>query len=197
MIDADQRGQGVAGPTSRHRPTAPMTARDQIDDELASRIRFESLITRTSTGMISLPSNLIDDGIRRALGEIGAFAQVDRSYIFLFNEDRSRVSNTHEWCAAGVEPQIAHLQDLRVADFPWVEARLQRDEVVHVPRVGDLPAEAAAERAEWESEAIQSILLVPLQAAGRVQGYAGFDSVRAQKSWPPEMIDLLRIFGEI
>src|SRR5581483_4268672 len=165
--------------------------------ELAYRLRFESLITRTSTAMINLPLEQIDDGIERALADIGRFAEVDRSYVFLFDETATHVSNTHEWCAPGVQPEMAHLQSLPIRDFPWLQARLLRSEAVHVPRVRDLPPEAVAERAEWESESIQSILLVPMTAGGRVLGYVGFDSVHAEKAWPPEIIDLLKIFGEI
>ena len=165
--------------------------------ELAYRLRFEGLITRTSTAMINLPLEQIDSGIERALADIGAFAEVDRSYIFLFDDTATHVSNTHEWCAQGVQPEIAHLQNLPVSDFPWIEERLQRGEAVHVPRIRDLPPEAVAERAEWEAESIKSILLVPMKAAGHVLGYVGFDSVHAEKTWRPEIIDLLKIFGEI
>jgi signal transduction histidine kinase/HAMP domain-containing protein len=166
-------------------------------DTLEHRLRFEALITRLSSSMTTLTAENVNDGINRALGDIGQFAQVDRSYIFLFDAGHQTVTCSHEWCAPGVAAQIGRLQNLPVADFPWVEERLQRGEIVHVPRVGDLPPEAAAERREWEAESIRSLLLIPMRAGATIRGYVGLDSVRAEKAWPPESNDVLRIFGEI
>ena len=164
---------------------------------LEQRLAFETLITRLSSGITALTTAQADEGINRALADIGRFAQVDRSYVFLYDEAIARVTCSHEWCAPGIEPQIRSLQNLRVADYPWVEQRILGGEVVHVPRVADLPPEAIAERNEWQAESIRSILLIPMRSGDAVRGYVGFDSVRSEKSWPQESSDLLRIFGEI
>jgi len=174
-----------------------VSQRIRAERELAYRTSFENLIMRLSNGMIVLTHEQVDAGIHEALAQIGQFAQVDRSYVFLFDSHGSRVSCTHEWCAPGIEPEIQRLQNLRVADFDWVERQLFRDEVVHVPRVADVPDEAAAERKEWQIEGIQSILLVPMRFGSEVTGYTGFDSVRSEKTWPDDIIALLRIFGEM
>jgi len=176
-----------------------MDARERLraQDELRHRLEFEALITRLSSDVASLTWERLDDGVQRALADLGRFAQVDRSYIFVFDEGGAQVTCTHEWCAPGIPAQIGRLQSLLVADYPWVEERLLRGEVVHVPRVAEVPAEARAERKEWEAEAIRSILLVPIRTGGRVSGYVGFDAVTVEKAWPTEAIDLLRIFGEI
>jgi PAS domain S-box-containing protein len=174
-----------------------VSGRVQAQEELAYRMRFEALITRLSTGMISLTPERVDAEINRALAEVGNFANVDRCYVFLFDETRTHVTNTHEWCAPGVEPEIARLQNLPAREYPWCMPKLLQGEVVHVPRVRELPPEARAERVEWEQEFIQSLLMVPVQAAGQVVGYAGFDSVKAEKTWSGDAIGLLRIFGEM
>ena len=57
------------------------------------------LITCISTDFINLPVDKIDEGIHSALKDIGEFAHVDRSYIFLLSGDGKRLTNTHEWCA--------------------------------------------------------------------------------------------------
>jgi GAF domain-containing protein len=65
-----------------------------------------------STRFINLASDQIDLEINGALREIGEFIGADRSYIFLFSADGTMMDNTHEWCAAGIEPQIQHLQGI-------------------------------------------------------------------------------------
>lgn len=167
------------------------------EQELAYRLSFEALISRLSTEMISLDSAHIDGGIRHALTEIGRFAQADRSYVFQFEDGGRIVSCSHEWCAPGIEPQIARLQKLPSSEFAWCTERLRNGEIVHVPRVTDLPPEAEAERLEWTAESIQSLLLVPMRPGSDTAGYVGFDWVQNEKRWPPEFIFLLTIFGEM
>ncbi|MGH8458956.1 MAG: sensor histidine kinase, partial [Nevskiales bacterium] len=111
--------------------------------------------------------------------------------------DHSTESCTHEWCAPGIESAIHRLQNLPLNNYPWFMQRIGRGEVLHVPQVSDLPPEAAAERAEFEAENIQSVIMVPLVFEGQVSGYMGFDAVSRAIEWPPEIVALLRIAGEI
>jgi signal transduction histidine kinase/ActR/RegA family two-component response regulator len=120
---------------------------------------------------------------------------VDRAYVFAFAG--ATMSNTHEWCADGVEPQIDNLQGLPVEVFPWWVARIERQEVIHIPTVADLPDEAAAERSILLEQDIVSIVVVPLVFGGKSVGFIGFDSIHAGKLWVQEDITLLRIAGEI
>jgi light-regulated signal transduction histidine kinase (bacteriophytochrome) len=69
--------------------------------------------------------------------------------------------------------------------------------VLHVPDVRTLPPEASAERAEFEAENIQSVIMVPLVFEGQVSGYMGFDAVHRRVEWPADIVVLLRITGEI
>lgn len=169
----------------------------QAREELQYRIRFENLITSISTHFIHLPSDRIDMGINYALHALGEFAEVDRSYIFLFSPDRATVDNSHEWCSRGVEPQIGSLQGLQVSRFPWFMEKIRGLQTIHVPDVSALPPEAGAEKDEFEREGIKSIVVVPMVHRGTLRGYLGFDSVQREKSWPDETIQVLRMAGEI
>jgi PAS domain S-box-containing protein len=165
--------------------------------ELDRRMRFESLVTRLSTGFISLPIEEADEAITDALGEVGRFAGVDRAYLFEFSATREKVSCTYEWCDHGIAAERDRLQDLPAADYTWCLSRIQRGEVVAVDRVSALPAEAAAERVEWESEGIRSILLVPVHGGSGVMGYVGFDAVKDEIQWSAQLTTLLKLFGEM
>jgi signal transduction histidine kinase/ActR/RegA family two-component response regulator len=166
-----------------------------IVEELEHRLALERVVLGVSTAFINLRTDQIDAGVERALAEIGAFCDVDRAYVFRLTE--TSMSNTHEWCAAGVEPQLAHLQELPLSAFPWWVERIRRREVTHIPSVADLPDEAAAERATLLEQDIVSIVVVPMVLAGKAIGFIGFDSIRHGKRWADEDITLLRIAGEI
>lgn len=183
--DADQ---ALRDSEERHR---------QAREELQYRVRFENLITSISTHFIHLPSDRIDMGINYALHAMGEFAAVDRSYIFLFSPDKAMVDNTHEWCSRGVDPQIESLKGLKVSRYPWFMEKIRCLQAIHVSRLSELPPEAAAEREEFEREGIQSLVIVPMVHRGSIRGYLGFDSVRKQKNWSDDNIQVLKMAGEI
>ncbi len=150
-----------------------------------------------STDFINRPIEEVDDAITAALRRVGELAGVDRSYVFRRSKDGETISNTHEWCAPGIEPTIDQLQDLPLRAFPYVMKHLERGEMIHIPRVADLPPEASAEKEEFERENIKSLMSVPMMLGGRIVGFAGFDSVRAEKSWPSNTFALVKTVGEI
>ncbi len=166
-------------------------------EELQYRIRFENLITTISAHFIHLSSDRIDMGINYALHALGEFAEVDRSYIFLFSPDRAKVDNTHEWCSRGVDAQIENLKAINVSRYPWFMERIRALQTLHIPRVADLPPQASAEMAEFEREGIKSLAIVPMVHRGTLRGYLGFDSVKREKNWSEENIQVLRMAGEI
>jgi len=174
-----------------------ITDRKRAEEALEHRVKFGNLISSLSTYFIDLNSSEINDGINYALKKIGEFAEVDRSYIFLFRDHRKVMDNTHEWCAPGIEPQIHRLKGIPVDDFPWIAREFQKAGVVHIPRVADLSREASAEKSEFEFQGIRSLIIVSL-VFGRVPiGFVGFDSVRTEKTWSEDTIGLLRIVGEM
>lgn len=174
-----------------------ITERKRDVQALRDRVAFENLIANLSTKFINLKPLEIDGGINEALGTIASFAGVDRSYIFQFSADRKNISNSYEWCEEGIVAHKDELQDLSVDAFPWIMPQYLKGELIHIPSVADLPAEAAAEKEEFQREAIQSLVGVPLVLGGKVNGFVGFDSVRSEKSWSYEIISLLRIVGEM
>ena len=174
-----------------------ITERKRIEEALRYRIEFEGLITDISTRFINLPPEEIENGVNRALQLIGEFAGVDRSYVFLFREGGATMDNTHEWRAEGIEPQAQELKGIPTDIFPWSLERIRRSEIVHIPRVADLPPEAGAEKKEFLAEGIQSLIMVPIVQSGTALGFLGLDSVRAERAWAEDIIALLRIVGEI
>jgi len=161
------------------------------------RVEFEGIVTAISTSFINLAPDDIDLGIEHALGSIGEFSGVDRSYLFRFFDDGIAMDNTHEWCAQGIVPQIGNLKGLQTADFPWLMARLNRFEIVHIPVVADLPPEADATKEILQAQDILSTIFVPMVYGGTLVGCLGFDSVRQEKRWSEDDIALLKVVGEI
>lgn len=164
---------------------------------LIHRIEIEKLISEISSRFISHDIENINSIINQSLKSIGEFGNIDRSYVFLLNEDSTKGDNTYEWCASGIEPQIENLKDLSVDSFPWWMKKLNNYETIHIPRVSDLPAEAKAEKEILQLQSIQSLLVVPLIYGNSLLGFLGLDSVKEEKKWLSEDIELLKIIANI
>lgn len=161
------------------------------------RARFEYLLRELSTRFLTRDSDehgpIIEDGLKR----IGKFLGVDRSYIFRFNWEQGEMSNIHEWCREGIEPQIDNLQDVPNSSLPALTKKLKNQENILIRSVSDLPKSWEAERRTFESQDIQSLLVVPISRGSDLFGFAGFDSVRRDREWGEKEVSLLRIFGNL
>ena len=162
---------------------AEIIERRQFEDALQHRSDFDKIITDISMRFMKLTHGLIDDEINYALESVGKFTGADRSFIFLISEDGSGVSNTHEWCAQGIEPQKETLRSLSVDDFPWWMEKVGRFELIHAPRIADLPPDAISEKALLRAEDVRSVIAVPMVSGGSSIGFLGFDSVNDEKTW--------------
>ncbi|MBW1744130.1 MAG: PAS domain S-box protein [Deltaproteobacteria bacterium] len=174
-----------------------ITERKRAEKALESQLGLQQVVATVSRSFINLAPNEIDNGINLALETTGAFSEVDRSYVLLSYDNGTKMNNTHEWCAEGIEPQIENLQELSADMAPWWMDKLNRFENIHIPCVADLPPEASAEKQILQAQDIQSLIVVPMVCGNSLVGFIGFDSVRVEKTWPEESIVLLRLIAEI
>jgi hypothetical protein len=174
-----------------------VTERFRPEEALQHRIGIERQITAISTRFINLQPEEIDCGIEWALKTIAEFAGDDRSYLFLFSDQGTRIESIYEWCAEGVGSIVDHSKGLSIDVFPWWMDQLRRFESIHIPRVADLPSEASAEKVIFAKDQIRSLLSVPVSYGGTLLGFIGFDSVRTEKRWAEADIALLKMVGEI
>ena len=174
-----------------------ITERLQSEKLLQFRTEFENLLTEISTRFINVDAFEIDKEINLALAEIGRIQDVDRTYVFLTDNEKMTMTNTHEWCQVGIEPQIDLLKDIPWDLYPWWMDRISRGETIMIDAVAELPAEAAAEKEILEAQDILSIAVVPLTVNKTLHGFAGFDVTRRQHHWSPDNIALLLQFSNI
>ncbi|MDZ4158633.1 MAG: histidine kinase N-terminal 7TM domain-containing protein [Anaerolineaceae bacterium] len=173
-----------------------ITTRKQVEETLAYSAEFQRILIGLATQFVNVPVEMTDQAIHEALQAIGLFARVDRAYVFFCNLNAGTLSNTHEWCADGIEPQIDNLQNLPIQLFPEVYQRHQAGEIVLIPRVADLDPESSL-RLTLEPQGIQALVLVPLMAGQAYLGFVGFDAVRAEKHWTDTDLSLLKVLAEL
>ncbi len=169
----------------------------RIEKEIEYRLELESLLMNISKNFINKKPEMVDEAINEALQRIGEFIQADRSYLFQLNPNGDLLSNTHEWCAQGIKPQIDNLQSLEKPTFDWIMKKLNIKGQIHIKSAQNMADEAKFERKLLLSKDTQSMTAVALKINGKVMGYVGFDTVKKERGLNKENIDLLIMMGEI
>lgn len=152
--------------------------------------RWQGAIVAITNDLLSAQATDSEAAINRALAQSGMLANVDRTYVFRLR-GADRIDNTHEWTAPGIEPMIAHLQDMPASLMDEWRSDMDSGRAVHIPDVAALP-ETSSVRDVLMMQQIHSLLAVPMLRAGKVVGFVGFDAVRTYRPFLMLEIQLLQ-----
>lgn len=170
--------------------------RRHMEEELLWLQNFRDLLLSIAHTFIQGTTLHDQTVIERLLGEVGSFLGVDRAYLFIFDWQAQTMSNTHEWVAGGVSAEKANLQNIPNDSIPvWVES-LRKGPYILIPAVEELSGEWSEVKAILEAQAIQSLLVMPVRANGKLYGFVGFDSVKQKRQWKENEIYLLHILAD-
>lgn len=168
--------------------------RKRSADALKERLAFETLLSDLSATFVNLPDAEIDSQIEHWLGRIGELLGIDRSSILRFSDSGPDVAITHTWAAPGL-PRGSTAR--MTQSFRWFLEKLRNGELVVYARIEDAPQEAESEKQYCRQEGIQSALAFPLVVGGARIGGMAFSTVRKQRDWPDDLVQRLRLVGEI
>lgn len=136
----------------------------------------------------------MDQTIEHALAGVGHFFDADRSYLFLFNDDYTLARNTHEWCAEGISAQKENLQTLDTSVLSGLMKPLIQGETQAIDDISLLPA-GSDERQLFESQTIQSLIMLPVMAGSTLLAMFGLDIVRSTHHWKDNTIAALQLLA--
>ncbi|MFO1424142.1 MAG: PAS domain S-box protein [Candidatus Competibacteraceae bacterium] len=172
-----------------------VTDRKAAETRLRYHLDLEQALAEISALMIKPGWDDFDARMNWVLERIGRLIGADRGYLFAITPDGSTATNTHEWCAPDIQPQIQDAQNLPLADYQPFYDWLQRGEAVSVQTVA-LP-DGTALKAILLAGDVRSLLCVPMSWGGTLRGFVGLDAVTAERTWLEEEIRLLRMVAEI
>jgi diguanylate cyclase (GGDEF)-like protein len=194
---------GAADVWSRDLPIPLLARRLQMQIQLrrhqralAKQLRYEAAVAECARMLVGRGG--LDQHLQRVVEILQAASDVSRAYVFRNHQDPDQgllVSQVHEACAPGVEPQIHNpqLQDQPFAnDAPNALALLGAGEPF-VGLVRDLPE---PEQSLLGCQGILSVLILPIFSGEEFWGFIGFDDCVQATHWHPDEIALLRIVAE-
>jgi formate hydrogenlyase transcriptional activator len=128
--------------------------------------------------------------MRDALRRIGEALDIDRCTFFRIQPDGTAVAPIG-WQRHGIPPAPA---PIRIQEqFPWVYETVMAGKLLCFSTVDEIPN--PLDRAAYRAHGMRSAVTVPLSVAGRVVGAVGFNMIREERAWPPEMLHRLQVFA--
>ena len=154
------------------------------------RLRFETLLSELSAGLIHLAAADVDAAIERGLQQVVTFLGVDQGQLdeYAGSEPVVRIV----WARPGFEDMPRLMDD---EQFPWAAETLRRGQVVRFSRIAELPAVAALDRANLRRAGTRSKICLPLRASGPMLGVLSLGAVRAERAWSDDLVERLRLLS--
>ena len=131
-----------------------------------------------------------DEAMNDLLDAMSKVIHPDRLYIY--ERGTETMSNTFEWCAPGVEPQIQTLQNMPNNEFVMWNELLARESVIIISDTASLAGTDARMYEHLTRQGIDRMLAVPLYAGGNLIGFLGADNYRLE-----ERLDTHRLLSTI
>lgn len=168
------------------------------DKIIERQLRFQELLINISTTYINADISDIDQIIQKSLKQIGEFVESDRSYIFSYDFTNNTTTNTYEWCAEGITPEIDNLKNVPLDFIPqWLEAH-RKSEAFWVEDVSALPDDGELGlKAILEPQGIKSLITIPKIKNNELVGFIGFDSVNKLNKYNDREKEILFVYANM
>jgi len=173
-----------------------ISERKEVEEKLNKLLVLQNLLTHLATEFINIPVENSDEAVDQLLSVIGEGNEIDRVYIFEYDFIKNSMSNTHEWCAPGISPEIENLQLIPTDLVPaWIETH-KKGEMLVIHDVSKLEInDPQFEILDYQG--IKTLITIPLLLNGECIGFVGFDSVKAVKQWSNDEITFLQILADL
>ena len=170
-----------------------VTESHEMRHDLLHQSGFQNILMKLASRFIYISESETDLVINDSLRQIGEYIGVERSCIFRYDFEHDSMTNTHEWCSAGVPPLISTRQNYSISQISDWPIYHQRGEFTKVDNLRKLDKSDQI-RSFLESINILSIIAIPMISQKNCLGFVAFESVKDKRKWSDSEISLLKIF---
>lgn len=173
-----------------------VSEQQRIENDLNHHVQLERIVSEVFSDFIKSKPENIDYAIRRALKRILIFGHADRGLIFNFTQGEKEISDVYEACADDVKPAIQNLQNLRSADFQWLNNQFKANEVLQIANVSQLPDDATSFKELFLAQNIRSFLAIPMMKENQFSGVFVLGVNKAGRKWAYAERELLHFTAD-
>jgi formate hydrogenlyase transcriptional activator len=153
---------------------------------------FERFVADRAAHFINLPSGKVNEAMLDMLREVVLALGIDRGTLLEIRG--TELMNPVRWTRPGLPEGLPSLSDARER-FPWVFESFDRNETTCFSSVDQI--QNPSDRESFTSLGIKSGILVPLWVQGELVGAANFFTLRAERTWPADVVSRLHLVGSV
>ena len=98
---------------------------------------LETLILTTSIRFLGKSD--INHSINITIRDLAILSESNQAFLFLFNDDKCIISNTHEWCDIGVNSKKEFLQNIKSEKIDWWINQLDGGNIIQISDILNIP----------------------------------------------------------
>ena len=175
-----------------------ISERVKAEKQKQQRLAFIEYVGGLSSALINTDINNIDSLISQALQKVGKSHFAERAYVVMLNEDGSKLDITHEWAE---DERYAHrntMTFMAVGEVGEYMKCLESGDIFNISRneVGKVKGTDDLELL-FDLQNIESLLHIPLFSEHVFLGFIGFDTYSRPIHWEPQIVNSLRLTGQI
>ncbi len=168
-------------------------------------LQFERLLSEVSATYINLPRDEVEKVLRNDFERLSRLLGVDRCILYRVGENMrfSHLEKPFFWCPDEDADVIKELDEWW-AKVPNLFDNLQyffdkwySGEHLEWTRLEELPPEAEKVKKLYERFGVKSGIAIPVSVAGTTIAALVVTTIRAHRTWSPDLIPRLRLFGEV
>ena len=148
----------------------------------------------TEIALLFVTSEDFDLQVDKSLALLGKQLALSRCALFIDSADGTTTSNTHEWCATGIEARIAHLQNIPYATIPSWKEILDGKKMYAIRDAGGLPVDMINALAPLK---IRALVLYPFSLERHLRGFLLFGECTRLRAWSKLEIEAMRTISSI
>jgi PAS domain S-box-containing protein len=138
----------------------------------------------------------IDTIILKTLERTATLCNVGNSYLFLFKSDGS-AHMSHHWKTDEFQNESSIFEKTSFSYFPWIGEKLNKKEMIFISDDSKLLSNADRERKILNSNGLQSILVIPVEANGEIAGFVSVESYTVSIECCQEYLQTLKVVSEL
>ena len=179
--------------------------RKKTTSRIHELLQFERLLSEVSATYINLPRDEVEKVLRKDFERLSRLLGVDRCVLYRVGKDMrfSHLEKPFFWSPDEDADDIRELDEWW-AEVPNLFDNLQycfekwyKGEHQEWTRLEDLPPDAAKVKLLYERFGVKSGVAIPVSVAGTTIAALVVTTVHAHRTWSPDLIPRLRLFGEV
>nr|MBS0037887.1 PAS domain S-box protein [Saprospiraceae bacterium] len=167
----------------------------KAEQELQQELDLQNILIKISSTYININLDHVELAIQKSLEDLGTFVDADRVYVFDYNFESESISNTYEWCAEGITPEIQNSQNIPLKSIRSLVKKHLKGEPFYVSDVSKM--DEMDFKAILQSQGIKSLITIPMVDGNNLIGFVGLDSVLEHHRYSDQEKKLLFIFAQM